>query len=724
MEKKYGRRLSIEALEDRSLLSVTLGISPDGLSAPPVVMSTTTQATPAAQTPAAATQLVLRLPPTLPAGVPVQITAFAANAQYQPVPSYTGTAALTSSDGGATSGGAALPVNVTFAHGRASFSVTFATPGTQSLTLTDSADSLVGTASTAVWSVPSPTPQPAPAATKFVLQLPSTVPSGLPVMVQAIAEGANDQPAWTYAGTAALSIANGSATLNGTALPANVTFTNGRAQFALVFTATGTPTLTLTDTTTSSITGSAQVTVVSGPTPTPIPTPTAPTQLVLVLPSNVYSGVPVSVQAIAEDANNKPVPSYDGTATLSIANGSATLGGAALPAQVTFDHGQAWFRLTFAAAGTPTLTLTDDTTSTLTGSIQVTVVAPPTPTPVTATQLALLLPPIVPTGVPVSVHAIALDAKNQPVPSYDGTATLSIANGTATLNGTALPGDVTFSHGEASFKVVFTETGTPTLTLTDDTTSSLAGSAKVTVVAAPTPNPQPTPVAATQFALFLPTKVVTSVPVLVEAVAEGANKQPAPTYAGTATLSITNGSATLNGTALPANVTFNHGRASVWLVFTATGSPTLTLTDNTTSSITGSAQVTVIALPTLPVPPPTPQPPAPVAPTQLALILPTTVPSGVPVLVVAEAEDASGGLAFGFSGTATLSISGGTATLDGAALPASVTFVDGHAQLWLVFTSVGTSTLTLTDSADSLTGSAEVTVDSEPVWNPLPIFGR
>ncbi|MGA2033989.1 MAG: G1 family glutamic endopeptidase, partial [Thermoguttaceae bacterium] len=285
---------------------------------------------------------------------------------------------------------------------------------------------------------------------------------------------------------------------------ANVTFDNqGQASFSLLFTTTGTPTLTLTDNTTSSLTGSITVTVTAAPSPTPLPTPAAATHLVLMLPPDVPSGLPVKVMALAEDANNQPVPSYAGTATLSIANGSATLNGAALPANVTFNQGNAPFSLVFAGVGTtPTLTLTDTaTTSPLTAvSVPVTVVqpppGPPTPAPGVATHLALLLPPIVPSGVPVLVQAVAEDVNNQPVPGYAGKAMLSITGGTATLNGTPLPANVAFNNqGPTSFSLVFTSVGTPTLTLTDaaPTNPLAAASVQVTVTAAPSPTPPPTP---------------------------------------------------------------------------------------------------------------------------------------------------------------------------------------------------------------------------------------
>ena len=79
--------------------------------------------------------------------------AFAVDANSLPVPSCTATGTVTSSDTAAT-----LPASVTFVNGRAMFPVTFATAGPQTLTLTDSADSLTVTAPTTVATAPDPNP--------------------------------------------------------------------------------------------------------------------------------------------------------------------------------------------------------------------------------------------------------------------------------------------------------------------------------------------------------------------------------------------------------------------------------------------------------------------------------------------------------------------------------------------------------------------------------------
>ena len=418
-------------------------------------------------------------------------------------------------------------MSIQFNNGKALVPVTFGTPGTESLTLTDTTTPLVGTASTDVGTPPSPTPITPIAATQFAILLPSNVPAGLPVQVQVLAEGADGQPALGYSGTPTLSVAPGTANLVGppgttvptpsvptTPLPTTITVTDGRAQIWLTFPATDVgaqQTLTLTDDTnaTNPITGTATVNVLPSPTPTPI----VATQFKILAPATVISGLPVMVQAVAEDASGQPVPSYAGTATLASTNCPATLEGVALPTTVTFDHGQAVFSVVFtdpsATSVTTTLTLNDSSsTPPVSGTSSKITVRRPRPRSA-PTGFAILLPPVVPSGVPVTVHAQAVAGK-QPTSDYSGSPTLSISGGcsaTLTLNGTtvSLPTQVTFTDGQAEFPLVFTITDpsttgstavpTPvatTLTLTD-TTANLNGTATFGVFALPSPIPQPPP---------------------------------------------------------------------------------------------------------------------------------------------------------------------------------------------------------------------------------------
>jgi hypothetical protein len=535
-------------------------------------------------------------------------------------------------------------------------------------------------------------------------------------------------------------------------LPAEVSFVNGKASFSVTFATPGAQSLTLTDDADKTITATAPTTVMTAPSPTPIPTPVAATQLALMLPSTVPSGVPVLVEAMAQDASGNLVPSYDGTPTLSIANGSATLianaalGGSTtssgtLPASITFNNGRAVFALVFTESGTPTLTLTDSTNN-ISGTAQVTVAAPspipvptpiptpiPTPTPAAPVQLALFLPSTtVPEGVSVMVQAMAEDAYGNPVPSYTGTASLTSTDSAATSGGVALPVNVTFTNGQASIPVTFATTGSQTLTLTDKA-DSLAGSLTVTVAAVtvPTPGPIPLPpptpilppITQEQFAIMLPPMAPSGVQITVHAVAVGPTSAvSAVGYSGTAILSSTDGKATSGGQNLPVSVTFTNGQASFPVTFGTGGTQWLTLTSSD-KSITGTASTMVVT--------PIPTPPPVTAPAQFQLQLPPTmgpqngVAENTLVIIKATAEDANGN-PVAFNGTATLSISGGTAIfgypqMPGPVflLPVDVTFVNGQAQLPLTFTSVGTDVLTLTDDLNQqVTGSLTVTVLGPP----------
>ncbi len=133
---------------------------------------------------------------------------------------------------------------------------------------------------------------------------------------------------------------------------------------------------------------------------------------------------------------------------------------------------------------------------------------------------------------------------------------------------------------------------------------------------------------------------------------------------------------------MPVTVTFSNGQASFPVTFGSGGSQSLTLVSSD-GSMTGTASTMVVT--------PIPTPPPVAAPTQFVLQLPPTmgpqngVAENTLVIIKATAEDANGN-PVAFNGTATLSISGGTAIFGNpqlpvpvVTLPVDVTFVDGVA---------------------------------------------
>ncbi len=114
------RHLAAESLEDRSLLSVSLGLPVVAVSHATAALVGPATAGHSSATATVATQLSMYLLKNAPNGVPVPVVLTAMNAQNHPVLNYSGTVTLTSSDPDVV-----LPEQVTFHHGVAFFQVTF-----------------------------------------------------------------------------------------------------------------------------------------------------------------------------------------------------------------------------------------------------------------------------------------------------------------------------------------------------------------------------------------------------------------------------------------------------------------------------------------------------------------------------------------------------------------------------------------------------------------------
>jgi hypothetical protein len=211
---------------------------------------------------------------------------------------------------------------------------------------------------------------------------------------------------------------------------------------------------------------------------------------------------------------------------------------------------------------------------------------------------------------------------------------------------------------------------------------------------------------ATHLEIIVPENVQSgsSFDVVVEA--EDASNHLATGYTGTLHLSLGTADA---GATLPADYTFtarDHGIHVFHVTLSAAGSETITETDTTNSSITGSATTTVN--------------PAPVA-TQLLVVTPEQVTAGVPANVTVIALDASGHRVTDFTGTVSLTSSDAAATL-----PANYTFTasdHGSHTFQVTFATTGSQTVTATDTAtSSVTGQASTTVDAAGAVTHFGIF--
>src|SRR5208283_3344880 len=102
-----------------------------------------------------------------------------------------------------------------------------------------------------------------------------------------------------------------------------------------------------------------------------------------------------------------------------------------------------------------------------------------------ATHFSVVAPSTATATLPISVTVKALDANNNPAPSYSGTVEFTSSDGEAIL-----PANSTLTDGAGTFSVIFHTPGSETVTATDAFTSSIIGtSASITVAPAPTPPP-------------------------------------------------------------------------------------------------------------------------------------------------------------------------------------------------------------------------------------------
>jgi hypothetical protein len=326
---------TVQLRNGRALVSVTFRTAgPQTLTVTDaLVADRTATASTTVAPPVVAAKLLVMMPPQVRAGMPTTVTALAVDAAGRPAPTFSGTATVTSSDAAAS-----LPmVEVLFKNGRATFPVSFATVGKQTVTVTSLSDSQVaGIGSTNVAA-----PQ---ALSSFLVMVPPRIVTGTPVNVAIIALDAAKRPISGYTGTATLASSDTAATL-----PTTVTFTSGRAIARVTFASPGSQTLTVRGGVAGDIVGAAAVTVAAAP---------VATRIAVMLPKAVPVGMPVLVTIVALDDAGRPIMNANGSVTLASSDSAAKF-----PASVTFVNGRAMLRVVFGTLGAQTLTATSGSIS-------------------------------------------------------------------------------------------------------------------------------------------------------------------------------------------------------------------------------------------------------------------------------------------------------------------------------------------------------------------------
>jgi 6-phosphogluconolactonase (cycloisomerase 2 family) len=273
---------------------------------------------------------------------------------------------------------------------------------------------------------------------------------------------------------------------------------------------------------------------------------------------------------------------------------------------------------------------------------------------------------------------------------------------TSTDKNAVLPADYTFvasDRGKHTFTngVTLSAAGSQTITATDTKVLTLTGNATVSVSVSDI---------VTQLKVAAPATSAAGSAFSVTISAANSTGTAVPSYVGTIHFTSSDANAVL-----PANYTFTtadagtHTFNAVTLNTVGTGSQTITATDTTTATITGTVTVAVSSG----------------VVSQLKVTLPATSPAGSPFSATVSAENSTGQVVTGYTGTIHF-----TSSDSRAVLPANYTFVaaDNGTHTFtngVTLSTTGTQSVTATDTVTStITGNASLTVQA-PVLNSIAV---
>jgi hypothetical protein len=276
-------------------------------------------------------------------GTAGNFTVTAEDSSGHTVTGYTGTVQFSSSDSKA-----GLPKDYTFVtadHGTHTFSATFETAGTETLTATDTATHTITGGQSGIVVNPAPTTATALSVTGY----PTPVTAGTPGSFTVTATDGHGHVVTGYAGTIHFTSGDGKA-----GLPPDYTFVaadHGSHTFSATFNTTGTQSLAANDKATPTLTGNQAGIVVDRAA-------TVATRLVVRgYPTQATEGTSGTFTVTVEDATGHVVTDYTGTVHFTSSDSKA-----GLPKDYTFvaaDHGTHTFSATFETPGAQWLTVTD-----------------------------------------------------------------------------------------------------------------------------------------------------------------------------------------------------------------------------------------------------------------------------------------------------------------------------------------------------------------------------
>ena len=197
-----------------------------------------------------------------------------------------------------------------------------------------------------------------------------------------------------------------------------------------------------------------------------------------------------------------------------------------------------------------------------------------------ATRFVVSAPASATAGNKFSTMVAALDANGNTANGYTGT-----VHFTSTDPAASLTQDKWLTSGIGAFNTSLFTAGSQTITATETVSDSVYGSTGVIAVAAG---------AATHFSVSAPDGTTSGVPAGITVAAMDRYGNTANGYTGTVSFTSSDPAATL-----PANTTLENGSGAFSATLYTAGSQTITATDTSTSSITGTSGSIAVAAPTV-----------------------------------------------------------------------------------------------------------------------------
>jgi N-acetylneuraminic acid mutarotase len=506
-------------------------------------------------------------PSTIAAGVAGTFTVTAKNGDGTTNTGYAGTIHFTSSDPNAI-----LPGDYMFTaadHGAHTFSATFNSAGTQSLTATGTASGDIAGFESGIniWDPAMPDPS-----RSTISVAPATIFSGGSATVTLTAR--NQAGNLVTTGGLPFSFGLGAGASSGTF--SNLT-DNHNGTYSSTFTG-----MTSFIASTFTITATLNGQPITSPLPTITVKPAVPAAQLAVTSlssTSLKAGGVVTFTVTAEDSTGAPVPSYTGTVQLNSTDAHAVIGGSGLPSSYTFvpsDNGVHTFTVMLGTAGSQTISVTDQANNSL--------IATTSPITVSAgpfSQFAVSVPGgnTFPAGSPFLVTAQASDAFGNPVTNYSGPSTV-IVSASSPDPQSNLPITGTLNNSGFGFFLANLKTaGSYTLSATAGTFSNT--SSTITVI----------PAEPSYFTVTAPAAATTGSPFNVTVTAYDHFDNIATNYMGAVKLTGTEPAANLGSYTFTTGAGKDNGVHTFPVTLQTAGNQTITVTDtnSTNPTITGTS---------------------------------------------------------------------------------------------------------------------------------------